>query len=113
MNSSPYEIPYGAIPVAFYPYTSIVFERIISVHYGSSMEEESIQIRQFEKDLHYWFNANGIPSQHDNKIVFEIKLSLDGSSVFYGFKDWVFSIGLSVRSDAWIKPLTKENPDGR
>jgi len=44
------------------------------------------------------FDDAGIKSWNDNKIVFEV--DINGTSVFYGFYDWVFYIGLGVRKSS-------------
>ena len=91
-------------PVRFYPYTSAVRTRV----YAENMTQDPDRSMYFEKteqELIALFNAHGIPARTDNKIVFEFEK--DGKSIFVGFYDWTFSIGLSVFSDKWIVPIGK------
>jgi hypothetical protein len=96
------EIGYRTKPIAFYPYTSRVMGRFFSASYHDIPE-----IKAFRDDLIHLFNSCGIKARLDNKIVFEVETEL-GQRVFYGFYDWKFSIGFSVKSDPWIKPVTKQ-----
>jgi hypothetical protein len=94
------DIFYNGTPKAFYGYTSIVHDRIMSTDYYSNQE-----IKELQNELIKWFNEQGIKACYDNKIVFEV--DINGKSIFIGFKDWKCSIGFSVHSDSWIKPITK------
>lgn len=91
------------IPVAFYPYTSIVQDRILEVENYNEVPS----LRELREELIEHFNDNGISCTVDNKIVFEVDVK--GVRLFIGFKDWNFAIGFSVVSDSWIVP--KRNPD--
>ena len=85
-------------PVAFHSYTSSVRERIFEASYGSKTEAGR-DIELMRRELIALFNAKGIKTiyggdvQNDNKIVFEVEVK--GIKLFYGFYDWMFSIGLS------------------
>ena len=86
-------------PVAFYFYDSWVQERILSIEYSSKDE-----LHQMKSMLIELFNKCGIKCQNDNKITFEFEH--EGKRVFYGFADWKFTIGFSVK---WKYRSTKEN----
>lgn len=88
-------------PVAFYPYTSRVRDRIFQMEYNTS-DKRIIYLR---KGLIELFRESGIKCENDNKIVFE--LELHGKSIFYGFYDFMFSIGFNVWSEH--KGNRKEN----
>jgi hypothetical protein len=89
-------------PIAFYPYSSIVQDRIFDIEDYYNIPE----IKEFQQYLIDWFKDNGIKAARDSKIAFEVEIK--GVRLFYGFKDWRFSIGMSVRSDSWIKPVTAD-----
>jgi hypothetical protein len=88
-------------PVAFYPYTSCVMDRIFVIRDYSEIPE----IKKLRQELIDFFQACKINARIDNKIAFE--LDVEGKRIFYGFYDWTFSIGFSVRSDSWVKPITR------
>jgi dihydrodipicolinate synthase/N-acetylneuraminate lyase len=79
-------------PVAFHPYTSYVTHAIVRVDYSQDSYFQGLQ-----QELITLFKENGIKAYRDNKIVFEVEC--DGKVVFFGFKDWVFSIGFSMGGD--------------
>jgi len=81
---------YGRKPIAFYPYPSCVTIRIFEL--GFSQKDTDIQL--LREELLDLFNRAGIKARDDNKIVFEAEY--DGKRIFYGFYDWVFSIGFGV-----------------
>ena len=86
---------YGMKPVRFHWYPSVVMNPIFKMEYSDSYE-----IKEFERSLINEFRNAGIKTIHggeittDNKIVFECEV--DGKIIFYGFKDWFFSIGFGV-----------------
>jgi len=77
--------------VAFHHYPSSVMERIFLMEYS---QDDNIQ--NIENQLLELFKESGIKSYKDNKIVFECELN--GHKIFYGFYDWVFSIGFSCQT---------------
>lgn len=81
-------------PKAFYPYTSSVQDRIFVIE----NYQRSKEFKDFKQGLSKWFESEGIWAEIDNKIVFEVERK-DGKSIFFGFYDFTFSIGLSVRSE--------------
>ena len=87
-------------PKAFYPYTSSVQDRIFVVH----DYQRSKEFKDLREGLSKWFKREGINAEIDNKIVFEVEKE-DGKSIFFGFYDFTFSIGLSVKSEN--KPYVK------
>jgi len=87
-------------PKAFYPYTSSVQDRIFVVR----DYQRSKEFKDLREQLSKWFKSEGINAEIDNKIVFEIERG-DGKSIFFGFYDYTFFIGLSVRSEN--KPYVK------
>jgi hypothetical protein len=87
--------------VAFYPYTSIVQDRIIEEDYGT----DTIFIK-FANDIKSM--AKELGCQWDNKVVVEIqptdKNSTKISSLFVGYKDCIICAGLSVyQPDSYTK----------
>jgi hypothetical protein len=78
-------------PVAFHPYTSSVRDRIFQAEYN-----HDDQIYDLQNQLIELFREAGINAYRDNKTVFE--LDYNESSIFYGFYDWTFSIGLSCKT---------------
>lgn len=83
-------------PVKFYPYAHYVTNRIFVFDADNkNLEKEYNDLRI---ELISIFDDAGIKSWNDNKIVFEV--DINGTSVFYGFYDWVFYIGLGVRKSS-------------
>lgn len=76
--------------VKFYPYAHTVIDRIFSCEYNTN---DSIDM--FRKDLHSRFKDSGLVLHPDNKTVYEVEV--EDISIFYGFYDWIFSIGLGIR----------------
>jgi hypothetical protein len=103
-----FEIPYGTRPVKFYPYPSVVRSRMFCVDcsgryeidkdgkYVDTRPEFSNQYRLLKLQLIDMFNAHNIKAYDDNKIAFECKIG--DTTVFYGFYDWHFSIGMGVQN---------------
>ncbi len=85
-------------PVTFHSYTSSARDRIFEVEYTSDSDIDSL-----EKELVELFNKEGIKNvfggkvRRDNKVVFEV--IYQGLTLYYGFYDWIFSIGLSYYSE--------------
>ena len=79
-------------PIKFYPYAHSVMDWVYSQEYNSN---DSID--NFRKRLDSIFKEHGIKTHIDNKIVYEVHIKKTNVRVFYGFYDWVFSIGLAVR----------------
>jgi hypothetical protein len=90
-------------PVAFYPYTSNVMDRIFVVKDYHRIPE----IKKFREELIHLFQSCKINARLDNKIVFEMETA-NGKRIFYGFYDWTFAIGFAVQSDPWIKPVVRK-----
>lgn len=94
------------IPVKFYPYTSIVTNRI----WEQSFNYKITEIEKFAQEIKSKAIAMG--AQWDNKVVVEIayksQMNKDNfvqSNLFVGYKDGGIVIGLAVwLVDAWIKP---------
>jgi hypothetical protein len=83
------------VPVKFYPYTSLTRNRIITIN---CIDEKLTQFyTSYKKELTDIFNYHEIKAINDNKIVYEVLL--DNTTLFIGFYDWIFSIGLSVQSN--------------
>jgi hypothetical protein len=80
---------YDFTAVRFYPYPSAVSDRVFFCDYYYDDN-----IKEFFNYLLSEFNRQGIKARNDNKVVFECHI--DGNKVFYGFKDWIFSIGFRV-----------------
>lgn len=89
---------YDVKPIAFYPYTSRVVDRVCYVEYHNGD-----RIHRFRNELLRKFQAEGIQCALDNKIVFEVEKN--GRRIFYGFYDWMFSVGFGVTSNhkGWRK----------
>ena len=81
---------YSMKPIKFHPYPSSVHIRVLKLEYSSTMPE----VESIKEELLLLFNEAGIKARDDNKIVFEAEY--DGKRIFYGFYDWVFSIGFGV-----------------
>lgn len=77
-------------PIAFFPYTSGVTDRILEIEYNHN---DSVHLLQLELiDL---FNSVGIKCAPDNKIVFEF-YDRNSKKLFYvGFYDNKMSVGFS------------------
>jgi len=80
-NVFDYWFSWGTV-VAFYPYTSNVYNRIVEVrdYY------ENDYIKNLKPRLVEWFNQEGIKAQDDNKIVFQI--NINGFDIYIGFYDF-------------------------
>lgn len=88
-------------PVAFYPYTSIVQDGVISFY--DSPEFNELQRMMIEN-----FRRSGIKAYADNKTVFQMAQEKTGRAWFIGFKDGRIDVGFRVRSDLGREPITKD-----
>ena len=88
----PFEFGWNVTPVAFYPYTSVVLDRVFQIDCSGNLSNFFEGVRT---SLIYLFNSKGIKAQKDNKIVFEIRTK-SGKSIFIGFFDLVLSVGFQV-----------------
>ena len=82
------------IPKAFYPYPSTVINRFMEVRCDSKEQKE--EFVELEKSLVNLFNEAEIKAHQDNKTVYECTVGDSGKSIFFGFYDWVFSVGVDV-----------------
>ena len=76
--------------IKFYPYAHTVTDRILSIQYSEDSVFNNIENRFIKI-----FNNTGIKAYRDNKIVFEVEKN--GKRIFYGFYDWIYSVGYNVR----------------
>lgn len=92
--------------LAFYPYTSITFNRILQQNYNYKTEEHDL-LEEFWNKM--WKKAEDLGCHFDNKIVLEIKPTIKGkhSSLFLGRKDGLISLGLSMTQDEWLEELKR------
>lgn len=81
-------------PVYFWPYASVVFDRILEIHYTSKDP-----IAMYQSELINKFKDMG--AHVDNKIVFEFLHVKSGRHIYIGFYDWVFSVGFSMDTDEY------------
>jgi len=86
--------------VAFYPYTSIVQNRILSQNHNYQTEEHEF-LKEFHDGILNQAKTMGIPE--DNKVAYELKYKMDPSvkdytmsNMFLGYKDNIISLGLVV-----------------
>ena len=92
-------------PIKFHPYSHVVTNRIFEIdffHICSNKMEEKFRNDSIKNEydgmrelLVDRFNEFGIKAVVDNKTVFEMEIN--GTKIFYGFFDFVFSIGLGVK----------------
>lgn len=79
-------------PTRFYGYPTTVSDRFVVL--VCDTEEKKQLYRTMKHNLILLFKANGMTAHDDNKIAFEC--DLNGHKLFYGFKDWVFTIGFGI-----------------
>lgn len=86
--------------VAFYPYTSVVQNRILSQNHNYQTEEHEF-LNEFHAEILKQADAMSIPQ--DNKVAYELKYKIDPSvkdysisNLFLGYKDNIVSLGLAV-----------------
>lgn len=102
--------------VGFYPYTSIVTNRLLSTNPNYETECDELLKSFYEKAME---KAKALGCREDNKIAIELKPSVGGnlnmlddvisSSIFVGYKDNTYSIGLSVfQPDLYVKKYNKK-----
>jgi len=88
-------------PVAFYPYTSSTTGRFYSDRRDYHNTKDNYKLTK--KILIEMFNEAGIRAYNDNKVVFEVEVReyIDSLPVtlYFGFYDWNFSIGVGVKTD--------------
>lgn len=84
-------------PYEFWPYTTIVRDEIVRLPRD--------RVGDLHNKLIEAFVEHGIKAHVDNKTVFGIKYNY--RILYLGFYDFQFSIGDSVHSDGWIKPIRK------
>lgn len=77
------------MPVKFWPYTSVVMERIATIHYRRGDDIDKLQRSLIDK-------FKDLGAYMDNKTVFEF--ANNGRRVFIGFADWTCSIGFNMVS---------------
>lgn len=80
------------LPVRFYPYRSSVRQRIFETEFKHESDVELLR-----EELHSLFNFVGIKNGYGNKVVFECEVY--GHKIFFGFYDWIFSVGFGVESE--------------
>ena len=92
---------------AFYPYTSIVCNRILSQDHNYKSDEHDF-LEKFGNEVLEMIVQKGL--KIDNKIVVELKSKISNdffcfkSNIFVGFKDGCISVGLGVwQPDAFTK----------
>jgi len=77
-------------PIKFYPYPHSVLDRIHQEDYY-----ENPDVKYLREEIVELFKNNGFKGNFiDNKVVFEIEVY--GKRIFYGFHDWIFSVGFRV-----------------
>jgi len=95
--------------VGFYPYTSIVTNRILSQGHNHKTPEHDF-VEEFGSAIK--MKAEDLKCPWDNKVVCEIALidhmkNSNNSNLFIGYKDGIISIGLGIwQPDSWT---AKEN----
>lgn len=90
-------------PMAFWPYTTIVHERLFSAPVDAKAKE-------FLAKLIKQFRDEGINAYEENKCAFEFVdhgPNYESKVYYVGFKDGLFHVGLSVRADKTIEPNKK------
>lgn len=103
--------------VAFHRYTSHATDCFIEVRRDDE-EEAAMKSREWFNELRKRVESSWIlfddgvkrTRQWDNKVVIECKTT-QGNTIFVGYYDLTMCIGLSVRSDSWIKPCPFVQPD--
>lgn len=87
--------------VGFYPYTSVVTNRLFETDYDEVNEdEEDVIVKKFFDDA--MTKAEALGCHFDNKIAIELQPInnfpeiVKNSSIFVGYKDNRYSVGLSV-----------------
>lgn len=101
--------------VGFYPYTSIVVNRIIESDYDIKRETDVMLKSFFDGAM---MKAELLGCRLDNKIAIELRPiisknnTLDdmvSSTIFVGYKDGRYSVGLSVfQPDSWTSKHNKK-----
>ena len=81
-------------PIEFYPYPHVVEQVVFALGFCPETEEGRT-IQTFERSLVREFNKKGIEAMIDNKVVFQCEIH--GKMIYYGFKDWRFSVGFVCR----------------
>jgi len=81
-------------PKEFWPYTTVVLERIIEMEYSAGD-----RIDELYADLLRLFKRAGFDCASDNKIAFGLQHEDSGAMYYFGFKDWQFSMGTSFSTD--------------
>ena len=81
---------YNLTPVKFYGYPHVVLSRLAVIDDYHSNK----CVLDFETKLYDLFHRYGINAVSDNKVVFECHCN--GVPIFFGFKDWQFTIGFNV-----------------
>lgn len=89
-------------PIFFWGYTSFVTNRIIQIEYN-----QHDALDRYHKELIDLFQANGFKAHLDNKTVFEFHHRSKNITIYIGFYDWNFSVGLGVQGDSWIEDERK------
>ena len=81
---------YNLIPVKFYGYPHVVLSRLAVIDDYHSNK----CVLDFKTKLYDLFHGCGINAVSDNKVVF--KCHCNGVPIFFGFKDWRFTIGFKI-----------------
>jgi hypothetical protein len=98
MDDGLWMLDYDITPVEFWPYTTLVYDVV--------MTGPRDKFRKIEDEIIELFKAADIKAHSENKSAFGVKDHI-GMMWFFGFKDFRFDLGMSVRSDTWSKPYTK------
>lgn len=104
-------------PVKFWPYTTIVCNRIIELDWGNVVDREEERARKstartLRDALLTRFNKAGVRCADANKIAFEV-LAPNKRPMFIGFYDFHMAIGFSVAGDhvGGYNNFTKQYPE--
>jgi len=98
----PFELGWDVTPLKFYPYKSIVLDRLFGVDCSEGFSNFYNSLRQ---GLLYLFNSRGIKAHDDNKIAFEVKTKA-GKSIYFGFYDLKLSVGFQVEYEGQLMEPT-------
>lgn len=94
-----WHLDYEIEPVEYWPYTTWVHEAVF--------EGPRDKFRDLEEHLRNLFNTSGIRVGMENKAAYGVKDYKD--RIWYlGFYDFRFTIGMTVSSPDWSKPVRKD-----
>ena len=94
-----WHLDYDTTPIEYWPYTTWVHDAVF--------EGPRDQFRYLEEQLRELFNKAGIRVGMENKAAYGVK-DYKQRLWYLGFYDFRFTLGLSVASPDWCKPVRKD-----